>query len=229
MNIKLINQISFSLLMARWRQTLVAAVGVTFSITMFITLLSFMTGLNDLLDGLIINRVPHIRLYTEIKPSDLQPIDRSFKFNSTYNFIESIKPKNEKLEIRNSLPILKSLSLDGRVLSSCGRVTAPVFYNIGSTDVTGIVNGIDVVAENSLFYFRDYVVEGNSLDLMNIPNSIILGKGLAEKMLANIGDIVQITTSTGERSKLKVVGFYQSGLLDVDKVQSYCSIVKIEQ
>jgi lipoprotein-releasing system permease protein len=229
MNVKLINQISFALLFARWRQTLVAAVGVTFSITMFITLLSFMTGLNDLLDGLVVNRVPHIRLYTEIKPADYQPIDKSSKFSSTYNFIRSIKPKNKKLEIRNSLPILKSLSLDERVLSSCGRITAPIFYNIGSIDLTGAVNGIDVVAENRLFHFRDYVVEGNSLDLINIPNSIILGKGVAEKMLATIGDVIQITTSNGERTQLKVVGLYQSGLLDIDKVQSYCSITTTQK
>ena len=77
MNYKLIVDVSRSLLLARWKQTLVAAIGVTFSITMFISLLSFMSGLNDLLDGLIINRTPHIRLYNEIKPSAQQPISLS--------------------------------------------------------------------------------------------------------------------------------------------------------
>jgi lipoprotein-releasing system permease protein len=52
MSYKLIASIARALLIARWRQTMVAAVGVTFSITMFITLLSFMTGLNKLLDSL---------------------------------------------------------------------------------------------------------------------------------------------------------------------------------
>ena len=50
MNSRLIFGIAKSLLLARWRQTLVAAVGVTFSIAMFITLLGFMNGLNDLLE-----------------------------------------------------------------------------------------------------------------------------------------------------------------------------------
>jgi lipoprotein-releasing system permease protein len=39
MNAKLILNISLALLKARWKQTLVAAIGVTFSITMFIGLL----------------------------------------------------------------------------------------------------------------------------------------------------------------------------------------------
>ncbi len=75
MNYKLLISIAKSLLLARWKQTLVAAIGVTFSISMFITLLSFMTGLNDLLDGLILNRTPHIRLYNEIKPNKDQPVN----------------------------------------------------------------------------------------------------------------------------------------------------------
>ena len=76
---------------ARWTQTLVAAIGVTFSIMMFIALLSFMSGLNDLLDGLMLNRTPHVRLYNEIKPATQQPIALSPRFSGRYNFISSIK------------------------------------------------------------------------------------------------------------------------------------------
>ena len=65
--------------------------------------------------------------------------------------------------------------------------------------------------------------------MKNIPNSIILGKGAAEKMLVNIGDIIQVTTTKGERVQLKVVGIFQSGLQDLDKVQSYCSIVTTQK
>ncbi|MCB0816958.1 MAG: ABC transporter permease, partial [Flavobacteriales bacterium] len=69
MGVRLLFGISTTLLLARLRQTIVAAVGVTFSITMFVALLGFMNGLNDLLDGLILNRTPHVRLYNEIQPS----------------------------------------------------------------------------------------------------------------------------------------------------------------
>jgi lipoprotein-releasing system permease protein len=202
----------------------VAGVGVTFSIAMFITLLSFMSGLNDLLDGLIINRTPHIRLYNEIRPSDLQPIDLSERYKSHHNFISSIKPKNERLQIYNNGAIMDFLRSDSRVSGIAPKITTQVFYNIGAIDLTGVINGIDVEAENKLFLFQDYVTDGNYIDLKNMPNSIILGKGLADKMLANLGDIIQVTTSKGERIKLKVVGFFQSGLQDIDNAQSYASI-----
>ena len=66
MNFKLLSNIANSLLMARLKQSIVAAVGVTFGIAMFIAMQSFMTGLNKLLDGLVINRTPHVRLYNEM-------------------------------------------------------------------------------------------------------------------------------------------------------------------
>jgi lipoprotein-releasing system permease protein len=222
MNIKLIIQVSISLLLARWKQTLVAAVGVTFSIAMFVTLLGFMNGLNDLLDGLIMNRTAHIRLYHDINVSKVQPID--LLSPKTNNFVHSVKPKNQRLEIYNSGQIIQAIKRDERVLGVAPKINAQVFYNVGSVDLTGVINGIDPDEENRLFMFSDYVTTGNYLDLKNIPNSIILGKGVADKMAANIGDIVQVTTSKGERMQLKVVGFFQSGLQDLDRVQSYCSI-----
>lgn len=87
MNLRLIVSIAKSLLLARLKQTIVAAVGVTFSITMFVTLLGFMTGLNTMLDSLILNRTPHVRLFNDIKPLEVQPIDASGKFKGAYNFI----------------------------------------------------------------------------------------------------------------------------------------------
>lgn len=224
MNYKLIFSIARSLLLARLKQTSVAAFGVTFSICMFITLLSFMTGLNDLLDGLILNRTAHVRLFNEIKPRNEQPINSSTKYKSTYNFVQSIKAGNVRKEIYNSEAIMKAIKKDERVLGLAPKITAPVFFNDGAIEITGVINGIDVEAENQLFFFNDYVTKGNAIDIRNVSNSIILGKGLADKLLVNIGDVVQVTSSQGERFPLRVVGFFQSGLNDIDKAQSFASM-----
>lgn len=224
MNLKLIADIAQSLLLARWRQSMVAAIGVTFSITMFIALLGFMNGLNDLLDGLVLNRTPHVRLFNEIKPNPNQPINLSSEFKGGHNFIQSIKSSGGRLELYNSEAIIKALNADPRVLGLAPKITAPVLYNSGTIDITGVVSGIDVIAESAYYFFTDYVREGNPLDLKNVSNSIILGKGLAEKLLAEIGDVVQVTTSKGDQLPLKVVGFYQSGIADLDKVQSFASV-----
>lgn len=229
MNLSLINSISISLLLARWKQSLVAAVGVTFSITMFIALLGFMNGLNDLLDGLILNRTAHIRLYNDIKPNLNQPINLSKDYIKSYNFISSLKSSGSRIEIYNSYAIMNALKKDPRVLGVAPKIIAPVLYNAGTIDITGTVSGIDVIEESKLFFFNDYIRKGDPMNLKNEGNSIILGVGVADKLLAELGDIIQVTTSKGDRLALKVVGFFQSGIQDIDKVQSYASIATTQK
>lgn len=229
MKLKLNAEIAKKLLIARWRQTLVAAVGVTFSITMFITLLSFMTGLNDLLDNLILNRTPHINLYNDIRPSQNMPADLSIEFKNYHNFISSVKVKNRDADIYNNNAIIKTLKSDNRIKGIAPKVITQVFFNTGQSVIAGVINGIDVEAEKNLFFFDDYITKGKSIDLKNISNSIILGKGLADKLLANIGDIIYISTTQGETFSLKLVGIFQSGLHDFDKTQSFASLSTVQK
>lgn len=224
----LILEIARALMLARIKQTLIAAVGVMFSITMFVALLGFMNGLNTLLDGLILNRTPHIRFYNEIKPNPNQPIDQSESFSQSLNVIRSIKPSTSRLAIYNSESIIQTLESDPRVLGVSPKISAQVFFNIGTIDLTGLVNGIDVDKEAQLFAFADYITEGNYEDL-NQTNTIILGKGAADRMMASIGDVIQVTTAQGNRMQLKVVGYFQSGLGDFDNVNSYASISTVQK
>jgi lipoprotein-releasing system permease protein len=223
MNFKLILNVAVHLLLARLKQTVVAAVGVTFGIAMFISLVSFMNGLNDLLDGLMLNRTPHIRLYNEIKPSKDQPINIADQFKKKDNFISSIKPKDRGKSIYNSKSILKVLKEDQRVIDVAPKIMTPVFFNSGTIEISGIINGIDVEAEEKLFAFSDYIIAGKMSNLVQ-NNSIVIGKGLADKMLKVKGDIIKITTSKGNLASLKIVGISQVGISEIDDVSSYTSL-----
>lgn len=229
MNIKLISSIAKSLLFARWKQTLVAAVGVTFSISMFIALISFMAGLNDLLDGIMLNRTAHIRLYNDIQPNKNQPINKIGDSTNQYNFIRSVKSGNSRQQIYNSAAIIETLKKDSRVLGIAPKLITPVFFNNTAIDIAGVVNGIDVQNEVKLFHFNDFLVEGKSVDIDKISNSIIIGKGLAKILSTNVGDRVQVSTISGEIFQLKVIGLYQTGVQDIDKTQSYASIATVQK
>lgn len=229
MNYKLISSISKALLLARWRQTLIAAIGVTFSITMFITLLSFMTGLNDLLDSLVINRTPHVRLFNEIKPNEVQPIQLSPEYKEYYPFINSIKSVNGRQDIYNSGAVIQAIREDNRVQGYSPKIAAQVFYNDGTVNITGSLSGIDAQAENKLFHFGEYIVSGSAMDIKNVSNSIILGKALADKLHVNLGEMVDVITDQGDRFSLRLVGFYQSGYNEFDKTQGFTSITTAQK
>ena len=228
MSWRLLLEIAKALMLARIKQTLVAAVGVLFSISMFITLLGFMNGLNSLLDGMILNRTPHIRFYNEIKPNPNQPIQLSPEFTSDLHSIRSIKPSTSKLAIHNSRAIIQQLEQDPRVLGVSPKLAAQVFFNVGTLDLSSTINGIDGFKESQLFGFEEYVIEGRVEDLDQL-NTIILGKGVADRMMAKIGDVLQVTTAQGNRIQLKVVGSFQSGLGDFDKINSYASLATVQK
>lgn len=224
MKIKYDIEIAGALMLARMNQTLVAAIGVAFSIALFISLLGFMEGLNHLLDGIVLNRTPHIRLFNDVQPSKQQPINLSTQYRDYHNFISSVKPINNRKEIHNAQQIIAKLKRDERIAGVAPKLSAQVFYNLGNIDLNGIINGVDVEQEVKLFSFSDYVIEGNYQDLEINSNSIILGHGVADIIKAKIGDIITVTSSEGEQFSLKVIGFFQSGMAEIDKVQSFASM-----
>lgn len=217
-------QIAKTHLLTRKKQSAIASLGVTFGIGTFIVLVSFMTGLNGLLDGLILNRTPHVRIYNEVKPSPVQPIEKSERFKGSVNMIHSIKPKQELSSVRNSLPMMAVLKKNPLIKGVTPQVSARIFYQSGSVLLNGNAIGIDVLEEDRLFNFKQYIVGANPSDLANNENGIVLGIGVAKKLSLNIGDRVQMLSSTGATFRLKIVGFFQSGLADLDKMQSYVNV-----
>lgn len=211
-------------LWARKKQSAIAALGVTFGIGTFIILVSFMTGLNGLLDGLILNRTPHIRIYNEIKPSKQQPIDLDQKYKSSMKVVHSIKPKNSQASVLNNQGIMNALREDKRVKGVTPQVSTRIFYQSGSILLNGNLIGIDVLEETRLYNFQQYIVNGLPKDLVSTDNGVILGIGVAEKLSLKVGDYVQMVTQNGSTIRLKIVGFFQSGLADIDKLQSYTNI-----
>jgi lipoprotein-releasing system permease protein len=78
-------------------------------------------------------------------------------------------------------------------------VTASVLFNSGTIEISGFVNGIDVVAENTLLRQAIILKEGKLSDL-NQNNSIIIGKVWISVTFE--GDI-KVSTSNGNLASLK--------------------------
>lgn len=228
-DLRLILHITRTHLLSRIRQSGVAALGVTFGIGAYIILMGFMTGLNEMLDGLILNRTPHVHVFNEIKPSEKQPIDLYSGLEEAIRIVHSVKPKQNIVRIHNALPIIDKLSRDERVLGVTPQVAANAFYISGSNELNGLISGIDVQSEMRLFNFGDYITRGDPLSLLKVNNGILLGAGIADKMSISIGDGIQVAAAGGAAIPLKVVGIFQSGLAEVDDVQSYVSLPTAQQ
>ncbi|WP_411895732.1 ABC transporter permease [Winogradskyella sp. A2] len=228
-NWKLILNIAKTHLLTKVKQTSIAALGVTFGIGAYITLVCFMTGLNTMLDDLILNQTPHIHIYNEIKPSAQQPINLYDKLNNSLNVVHSIKPKVTQKKIHNVLPIMDYLSNHDDVNAVLPQIKTQIFYIAGSIEIGGNLTGFEPIKEVEHFNLNNYIIEGSAIDLNNIDNSIIIGAGIAEKMSLKIGDRVQVSPLDGGFFPLKIVGTYQSGIADIDAIQSFTNIKTIQR
>ena len=216
-------------LLTKFKQTAIAALGVTFGIGAYITLVSFMTGLNAMLDDLILNQTPHIHVYNEIEPSKKQPVELYDAFKNSINVVHSIKPKLSQKKIHNALPIIKFLNEKEDVKGAIPQIKTQIFYISGSIEIAGNITGIQPVEEARLFNFRDYIIEGAPEKLKNTENGILLGSGIAKKMSLQLGDRVQVSTIKGDIFPLKIVGIYQSGVADIDAIQSFVNLKTVQR
>jgi lipoprotein-releasing system permease protein len=224
MNWKVILTIAKTHLITKIKQTSTAALGVTFGIGAYITLVCFMTGLNAMLDDLILNQTPHIHVYNEIQPSVKQPLHSYDKFKNAFTVVHSIKPKLSQKKIHNASPIIKYLNQNENVRGAIPQIKATVFYISGAIELGGNLIGIKPIEEAKLFNLKDYILQGTPKDLYNTKNGILLGIGIAKKMSLNVGDRVQISTIKGDIFPLKIVGFYQSGVSEIDDIRSFVNI-----
>ncbi|MFD0836058.1 ABC transporter permease [Mariniflexile aquimaris] len=228
-NWKVILTIAKTHLLTKIKQTATASLGVTFGIGSYITLVCFMTGLNTMLDDLILNQTPHIHIYNEIKPSKHQPIGLYETMKNSFNVVHSIKPKLSQKKIHNALPIINYLNEDPNVRGAIPQIKTQIFYIAGSIELGGNLTGINVLEEARLFNLQNYITNGTPESLHNSDNGILLGAGIAKKMSLTIGDRVQVSTINGDVFPLKIVGLYQSGISDIDAIQSFTNIKTVQR
>jgi len=216
-------------LLTKMKSTVTASLGVTFGIGAYITLVSFMTGLNTMLDDLILNQTPHIHIYNEIEPSEKQPVALYTQLEDAVNVVHSIKPKQSQRKIHNALPILHYLKKDAKVKGATPQLRSQIFYLSGSIELGGNLIGVDIMEEVRLSNIQDYIVAGSPQALQNMDNGILLGAGLAQKMSLSVGDRVQISTVKGDIFPLKIVGIYQSGIAEIDNIQSFANLNTVQR
>jgi len=216
-------------LLTKMKSTVTASLGVTFGIGAYITLVSFMTGLNAMLDDLILNQTPHIHIYNEIEPSAKQPVALYTELEDAFYVVHSIKPKQSQRKIHNAVPLLHYLKKDAAVKGATPQLRSQIFYLSGSIELGGNLIGVDIMEEVRLSSIQDYIVEGSPEALQNMENGILLGAGLAKKMSLSVGDRVQISTIKGDIFPLKIVGIYQSGIAEIDNIQSFANLKTVQR
>ncbi len=217
-------------LLARKKQTLVAMLGVTFGIAMFVLMISFMEGVNQFLEDTMLSSTPDIHIFNDLKTDYSTSIAGDyFKDKGKLVIVRHPKPKQVNLNLKNAEGIIASLSKDHQILAISPLLSTQVFYNYGPVQINGFINGVDIMQEARLYNLADKMLEGKLENLLTANNGLLMGSGLAKKLNIRTGDLVILTTPYGSTMRFRVVGLFSIGISAIDDVKGYVSLTAVQQ
>jgi lipoprotein-releasing system permease protein len=227
MNLKISFQIAKTHLLTKKSQTLIAMLGVTFGIAMFLIMISVISGVNQFLEDSALDATPHVRIYKEITSNHPSLIEEA---NPTdFNVIYHQLPKNELSNIKNGLQIAESIEKEPSVLGVSPQISSQVFFNKGPIPIAGQIAGVEILKEDKLYNLKKRMKSGSIEALLSNSNGILMGKILARNLNVKVGDKITVTTPTGSLKLVKIVGVYGFGIQTVDGVKCYANISMVQE
>ncbi len=217
-------------LLSRKKQTIVAMLGVTFGIAMFILMISFMQGVNQFLEDTMLASTPDIHIYNDVKTDYSVSVAGEY-YNDANKLIvvHHPRPKQIQLNIRNKDAIINDLKKDPLVLAVSPLLSTQVFYNYGPVQLNGFINGVNIIEETRLFNLSGKMLSGQPENLLTTDNGILMGSGLADKLNVQVGDMVSLATPSGNTMQFRLVGIFQIGIGTIDNAKGYVNLSAVQQ
>ncbi len=215
-------------LTSKIKQTMVAVLGVTFGISMYVFMNSFMGGVNDTQTTLAFTALAHIRIYNDGPDDNTNLIKKVYPAN-TIASISNARVIQYTEGIKNTAEILDLVKKQPEVIGVAPQVNINVFFRNGGNKVNGTLSGVDVANENKLFNISTYMVTGNWNQLQYRPDGIIIGYDLAKDMSVNINDNINILTPDAVSRNYKIIGIFRTNVKNTDKSKAYLNINSARQ
>lgn len=201
---------------ARVRQTGFAVAGVATGVGFSIMMAALMQGSQDDFTQRLVNTLAHITVSDERRSPPPQPAERFYQAAQIYG----LTPEARRRGIKNPLATMAALEawIPGGVAPSV-KVQGIIRY--ANHDVAASITGIDPRRE-ALVSDLPKQMRGATLNaLYSATNAIVVGDRLAEKIGARIGSNITVQTSEGVRITAQVVGFFHTGVRQIDEGTAY--------
>jgi lipoprotein-releasing system permease protein len=220
------SEIAYTHLFSKKKQTLVAALGVTVGIAIFIFMNSLMNGFEVSSVESLFKSTPHLRIYKNDALSKSLVVSTD---SSKLNLISNPKITSESKKIVNPIQLLKLIKNEPEVVGVTPSVSGNVFYKNGDSEVAGRISGVVIEEQNAMFNLQSYIVDGHYSNLSDYQNGIIVGVGIADKLNLKVNDNLTVTSAMGVNKLMKIVALLQTGNANIDKTLAYVNLPIAQQ
>ncbi len=226
MKLNVNSEIALTHLLTRKKQTIIASLGVTVGIGIFIFMISMVVGFNRYSDEALFKTEPHIRIYQDDTLS--RPLITKNKLGNT---VIIINPKIANLSntLINPKKIIADLKKNKNIVTVTPQVSVNLFYNNGISQINGVASGVNIVDANAMFNIQSTMLAGDIRNLLSTSNGILIGVGIAEKLNIKLYDNINITSSIGVVKMMKVEGVFKTSNSNIDLTKSYINLAISQQ
>ena len=216
-------KIAQTFLSSRIRQLLVAVLSVTFGISMYVFMNSFMAGVNNMQTEITFTAMSHIKIFNDM-PSEVAYILEEPEDTNAVLMVNNARNIQYTEGIKNADALKEALLNIEGVSFVTLQLNQNVFIRNGVSKASANLSGIETLTEDQLFGTADYIVEGDLFELDKRSNGIILGTGLALSIGVGMGDNVTVSTSDGINKSFKVIGLIETGAYSADRSRAIVPI-----
>ena len=208
----------------RKKQTLIASLGVTIGVAIYLFMNSISAGFTKYSRDEIFKNNAHLKVFKD--DEYCKPLNKD---TSTLNIIVNPQITTNTKNIINPNELLNKIKQQNFITHAMAQVDLTVFYNMGKTQIKGNSSGVNILEYNAMFNNEKYLVGGSLSALQSNLNGIIIGKGIAEKLSLKMNSNVTVSSSYGVVKVLRVVGIFESGNGFNDNSKSYINIATAQQ
>jgi lipoprotein-releasing system permease protein len=194
---------------------------VTISVTMFLSMTSMMDGLTDKFITETVESSGHITIKDEPRETRTLILEKAYTDPNALLVVEGVKPRETVKKIRNAGGLLATLDRVPGVVAVAPMVNGSAIVTYGTKTINVVVMGVEPERQVKVTTIGEKLISGEFSRLRSVADGIILGRGVADVLGAEIDDTVVLSSSTGGRTTSRVVGIFQTGVTPVDYSRAY--------
>jgi len=197
-------------------QTLFIALGISIGVSVIVFMSAMLAGLQTNFLKRVLTSTAHI----QILPPD--QIARSLH-HEPYIFEDALiqRPSQRIISIDQWQALKATLQVMPNISVVAPTVTGSALATRGDASRSININGIEPENYFGVIHVPDYIVQGQARLL---SQDIIIGIELAHDLGANIGDRLNVTTSTGQTMLLTITGLVDFGNKGANQRTAYVSL-----
>jgi lipoprotein-releasing system permease protein len=217
--------IALTHLLARRRQSLVSLSGILLGVGFFLGVAALMQGSErDFIERLIDNS-PHITVSDEYRGAPTQPATDHWPTGAVE--VRGTKPRTEVRGLRGYQQTLEFIESLGGLRAAPVLTGSAVLSFAGRTQAVTL-SGVVPAVMQEVSSIREKMIAGSLDALAANPRGIVIGQGLADRFDLDLGDNLNVVTSSDQSRVLKVVGLFRTGNAGYDESQTFVALKRAQ-